>query len=88
MVKIMLHAHGYVPCKKYTEENGESKEELQMYQLLFGGDQMTAVRARAAKKSRQNSTDDSLCLDGLLPCIEDWHAKVILLEVKKCFVFY
>ena len=31
------------------------------------------------QKIRRNSTND---LDGLLSCMEDWHAKVILLEVK------
>ena len=51
------------------------------HQLLFGGDQMTAARCRGAQIIRINSTTDSLKLCGLHPVAEDWHAKVILLEV-------
>jgi len=46
-----------------------------MYQLFFGDDQMTVARARAAKKSRRNYTDDTLWLVALcrrLACQSDF----------------
>lgn len=67
-----------------VSSTGESVTEIQMYNLLFGGDQLTVARARGAKKTRKNSTSLDKCLDGLIPCIEDWHAKVVLLEVESC----
>jgi len=88
MVDIMLHTHQYVPSKSITRQTivsptGESVAvtEVNMYNLLFGGDQLTVARARGAKKTRQNSTSLDKRLDGLLPCIEDWHTKVVLLKV-------
>ena len=52
-----------------------------MEKLLFGGDRLTVARARAAKKRRINSTSSDKCLDSLIPCIEDWHTKLALIEV-------
>ena len=42
------------------------------------------ARARAREggvRIRNNSTNDTDCLEGLLPISEDWHAKVDFLEV-------
>ena len=87
MVDIMLHAHQYVPTrtvtKSPTDNNSAPVTEMQMHKILFGGDQLTVARARGAKKSRKNSTTSDKRLEGLVPCIEDWHAKVILIEVIK-----
>ena len=49
--------------------------------LLFGGDQLTAARARGAKKSRRNSEGMVGKLTGLHPVAEDWHTKANFLEV-------
>ena len=54
-----------------------------MYGVMFGGDQLTAARARGAKKSRANSTT---CLSGLEPYVQDWHAKVIFHEVRNALM--
>ena len=87
MVEIMLHAHQYVPTRSEIKQvnisSGDtaSVTEMQMHHLIFGGDQLTAARARGAKKSRVNSTTLDKRLSGLEPCVEDWHAKVILLQV-------
>ena len=53
------------------------------HQLLFGGDQLTASRARGCKAIRMNSATDTEKLCGLIPVAEDWHTKVTLLEVSK-----
>ena len=52
-----------------------------MQRVPFGGDQLTKARARGAKKTRMNSTSAEQRLDGLIPCVEDWHTKLVLIEV-------
>ena len=42
---------------------------------------MTAVRARGSQRIRCNSERGKDRLEGLQPVVEDWHAKVCLLEV-------
>ena len=50
-------------------------------QVAFGGDQLTAERARNVQLIRVNSEDSKSALAGLLPYTSDWHAEVILLQV-------
>ena len=59
-----------------------SLKEITFHRLLFGGDQLTAKRARAGIRIRNNSTNSADRLEGLLPVAEDWHAKVVFLEVR------
>lgn len=89
MVEIMDALHKYVPTKKiempYTnEEEGVSGSytEDHMVPLLFGGDQLTCARARSSQLARKNSNSKADALLGLIPCCEDWHAKVMLLTVR------
>lgn len=88
MVEIMEYMHQYVPTKEVSEQTSVpisddpitiSKTNIE--KLLFGGDQLTVARARGAKKTRINSTSSDKCLNGLIPCIEDWHTKLVLIEV-------
>lgn len=89
MVDIMSHVHQYVPTVAHTEEvtltTGEKVvvNRESMYPLLFGGDQMTASRARSAKKVKRNSETPSKRLEGIVPVFEDWHAKANFLGVSK-----
>lgn len=89
MVDIMSHLHQYVPAVEYTNKvfipsTGEIVEvqHAAYHKVLFGGDQLTATRARGAQKTRVNSISPLARLDGLIPCAEDWHAKVNLLGVS------
>ena len=50
--------------------------------ILFGGDQLTAVRARSSQKIRINSETESAALQGFIPVAEDWHTSVTLLTVS------
>ena len=59
--------------------------EIAFHRLLFGGDQLTAKRARAGVRIRNNSVNSADRLEGLLPVAEDWHEKVVFLEVSKEF---
>jgi len=52
------------------------------YPILFAGDQLTAERARGAKKAKVNAVSPSEQLAGLIPVAADWHTKVKLLEVS------
>ena len=88
MVEIMTHLQKYVPAKEYVKQvsvpDGSSQHMLRdaiLHPLLFGGDQLTAARARGAKKIKMNGVSPLDRLEGLVPCAEDWHAKVNLLEV-------
>ena len=47
-----------------------------------GGDQMTAARIRSSKRICCNSTRGVHRLEGFIPNIEDWHAKVCVLGVS------
>ena len=53
-----------------------------MRKILFGGDQLTAVRARSAVRAKINSTSAASRLQGIIPCAEDWHVKLNFLDVR------
>ena len=88
MVEIMAKLQQYVPAKEYTkvvvipgsEDTAEVKKAV-FHHLLFGGDQLTVARARGAKRIKSNGITPHSRLEGLVPCAEDWHAKVNFLEV-------
>ena len=88
MVEIIKHLHQYVLLDNSIEQTslpGTSATvqvlKTSMQRVLFGGDQLTTARARGAKKTRMNSTSAEQRLDGLIPCVEDWHTKLVLIEV-------
>lgn len=88
MVEIMTHLQKYVPAVEFSEDvfvaaTGEiaQVQRATIHQVLFGGDQLTAARARGAKKAMMNSTSPITRLNGLIPCAEDWHTKLNFLQV-------
>ena len=88
MVDILQHLQKYAPSTSHTREVSvpttnevRSLTKIAFHRLLFGGDQLTAKRARGGVRIRNNSTNSADRLEGLLPVAEDWHAKVIFLEV-------
>ena len=86
MCKIMESLQRYVPaipdirtfdvCEKHVRV-----EDSKFCDVLFGGDQLTVARTRgaAAIRSSHDTTFDRL--EGLVPVIEDWHARVALVKV-------
>ena len=48
---------------------------------LIGGDQLTVVRIRSTQALRDTLDSATERYEGLIPVIEDWHARVILLQV-------
>ena len=88
MIEILNHLHQYVPIKEHAREvfipslNQSVNIMMEQVQpMLFGGDQLTAARARGVKTAMSNSCSAVMRLQGLVPVIEDWHAQVVLLEV-------
>lgn len=87
MVEVMEHLHKYIPERIVKEHYVIDDidmviEKSSISPVLFGGDQLTASRARSAKKAKINSTTSSKRMDGLVPVAEDWHTKLTLLSVS------
>ena len=57
----------------------------EFHYTLFGGDMLTAARARGSKNIVSNSQRGKDRLEGVIPVVEDWHAKLCLLEVGTVF---
>ena len=88
MVGIMTHLQQYVPVNTSTVHvtDPENNEEVEImldnfHHILFGGDQLTVERAVGSKRERSNEARGTDRLEGLIPVIGDWHAKVCLLKV-------
>ena len=84
----MEHNHQYVPTITNTVDIDllSSNDKLKIvktefHTILFGGDQLTAKRARGSQMIRSNSVTASEQINGLLPVSEDWHAKLCFLQV-------
>ena len=92
MVSIMETLQQYVPSIRYSTclqiIQGEEQETVHndyFCATLFGGDQLTVARAIGAQRIRANSEDGVARLQGLIPVVEDWHAKVCLFGVSYDF---
>ena len=86
MIDVLQDLSQYIPQRGDSHVLNEDNEDDSLlihncHHILLGGDQLTAVRARSAIRMRQNSETGSGKLQGFIPIVEDWHAKVILLGV-------
>ena len=88
MADIMDSFNQYVPSEEsitnlnlngveYTYDNSK------LMQILFFGDQLTVARARGAATLREPQKKCLDRLEGFVPAIADWHARMCLLQV--CF---
>ena len=89
IVDVLQELQKYVPSKSEMKDvhvpgTNEVRplREIAFHRVLFGGDQLTAKRARGGVRIRKNSTNSADHLEGLLPVSEDWHTKVVFLEVS------
>lgn len=89
MVDIVTHLHQYIPVYEYSKTfqvpgTGDEVEVLDasLHRIFFGGDQVTAARARGAVRAKMNSLSPVTQLAGIIPCAEDWHTKLNLLDVS------
>ena len=88
MADILNHLQHYVLMNSIEGEIVDPDDDKvvkitvdEFHYTLFGGDQLTAERATGAKRSLTNENRGRDRLEGLVPEIEDWHAKVCLLKV-------
>ena len=83
MCMIMKSLHKYVPKATHQityQDNSPISEEF-FHGVLFGGDQLTVCRSRAAQAARCNDDNPVERLEGLIPVVEDWHARLTLMRV-------
>lgn len=86
MCKILDELHKYIPTtttEGVTLPDGQvfTHEDYRLIQILLGGDQLTVARVRgavAARSSHENARDR---LEGVIPVVEDWHARQVLMQV-------
>ena len=48
----------------------------QIHSVLFGGDQLTVARTRGTQALRDTEETPVHRLEGIVPVVEDWHARV------------
>ena len=77
MFEIMDHHMRYVP--KIQQECVTTT--IPYYRILSGGDCLTVMRQRGLQNIMKNSDNQLMKCDGLIPVNEDWHTKIVLLEV-------
>lgn len=88
MCCIMESLQKYVPQRSETSSitlpSGQTipMDTTRFSPVLFGGDQLTTARARGARSLRLNHDDAIDRFEGIIPVVEDWHARVHLLEVR------
>ena len=89
MVQILSHLHQYIPqveyeVQHYVPEINESVliHKAKTHTVMLGGDQLSVVRTRSALKVKSNAETPSKRLEGIIPTVEDWHAKLTLFEVS------
>lgn len=68
----------------YTLPNGHelSFDDTRFCHILFGGDQLTVARVRGTQALR--ATEDKVVdrLEGVVPIVADWHARMTLMIVR------
>lgn len=85
MIDVMDHLHQYVPTNTSTVQvdlpkTGDKIDitKTAFHTILFSGDLLTSKRARGSQMIRSNSITSTQQINGLLPCTEDWHARLCL----------
>ncbi len=85
----MSHLHQYVPSIEYkktvqmmTTEETVEVPQASITKILLGGDQLTAARARGARRARANSLSPLIRLEGIEPTAADFHVLLNLLDVS------
>ena len=84
----MEHFQQYVPVESETSKisiPGVGEKEIhsdKFHHILFGGDLLTAKRARGSQYIRSNSLRGKDRLEGFKPVVEDWHAKMCFIGVS------
>ena len=84
MAKTLDELNKYIPMTATNEDiilpNGDTvnHQDFDVIRIPITGDQVTVARIRAAQLAR-NSRDR---LEGVLPFVEDWHARQVIVMVS------
>ena len=87
MGKILSHYMSLVPTMRAEQQvtlpNAATitNDNTQLFPILFGGDQLTVARARGTQALRDTHDNPIDRLQGVVPVVEDWHARMALLKV-------
>ena len=88
MADILGELHKFVPkVRKEQEFYVDEQTEPACVQvdyfnhILIGGDQLTVARIRGCQRVLSNSSSGEERLEGLIPVVEDWHAKMCFMKV-------
>lgn len=87
MAKILEEFHSYIPSIPSTQTvtlgdgTTRSVDNAQFFHILMGGDQLTVARARGTAALRATHDAPTERLSGIVPVVEDWHARLTLMKV-------
>ena len=87
MTEVLDTLSEYVPVHVATktvsvEGKDYTIDDSRLIQILFFGDQLTAARARGAIALRDDDISALHRLEGFVPAVADWHARMCLLQVS------
>ena len=89
MANILEEFHDtYVPsmalegCITLPDGSTRTFDNSQFHNVLLGSDQLTVARARGAANLRSSHARSVHRLDGIVPVVEDWHARMTLMKVN------
>ncbi len=95
MAKILEEYHDrYIPTKSSQEEltlkDGTTRtiDRTEFHKVLVGGDQLTVARVRGTVALRATHDNAIEKLSGVLPVVEDWHARLTFMKVKISYQHY
>jgi len=61
-------------------------DDSRLHQTLVFGDQLTVACARGAARFKDDDTTALYHLEGFIPAVADWHARMCLLQIKFYFI--
>lgn len=88
MANIIEDLSQYVPVHESTvsaniQGSTFSIDDSKLVKVLLFGDQLTVARARGAALLRDDDKTPLNRLEGFVPAIVDWHARMCLMQVVK-----
>ena len=75
-------------CVPLSDGNTVTVDKTSFHKVLLGGDQLTAARVRGTKSLKQIETRAVDRLQGLIPVVEDWHARMAFVTVSNFLFIY
>lgn len=77
MCQILINLQKHY-CPTVASTDGSN---LKRFQIMLHGDQLTMSRARGSVRLRETHSPEER-INGFLPVITDWHARMILVMVS------